>query len=199
MMTACGSPKRDTTTASDTTTSLDPTFTTSTTSPTGTATENLFTTQSGSTTQTDPAAGSSSLSSVTASEAGCLSSNGGFGLSSYGVSQTTATATSSSNLPCLNSGTFGANPSLLYDAAYTSYQTADYCLQQAAQYAPRAGQSQMDIQINMQYAELGLIKCMRDLVNYQYQGSNIPWGNSQVSAFQHADHNLWSIGNGLYR
>lgn len=201
LMAACGSPKRaaTTTTESGTGTQFDdtsstPLFDTSTVSPTGTPTENLFTTETGTTPTAlpAPAQGSAQLPQVTQTEAQCLTDNSSFGLGSYGA----ASSGTNTSVSCLNSSTYGVDPSLLYQAATTSYKTADYCLGQAAStYAPKPGDSQMDIELSMQMAELSLIRCMRDLV--KYQSNLLPWANQQAAAFQHADHNLWYVGQGL--
>jgi hypothetical protein len=202
LMTACGTPKRaleTTDTEFDSGTSpFQPADTT--TSPTGTTTENLFSTQTGSQLQT-PTQGSEQLGNVTSSEVHCLSTDAAWSLNQFGsqssqsnqVGQPSAQSTS-----CLNSGSFGVDPSQLYQGAITSYQASEYCLGQAAtKFAPQMGMSQLDVELRMQLAELTLITCMRDIV--QYQSRLIPWGNTQVSAFHHADHNLWSIGMGIRR
>jgi hypothetical protein len=198
LMTACGAPKRAVQTDTDTDLGTDnstPLFdTTSTTSPTGTATDNLFTTQTG-TELTAPTQGSSTLGQLGQAETRCLTNNSSFGLGSYGAAPT-ATSSQQESVSCLNSSSFGVEPNLLYQGAETSYKTADYCLGEAAStFAPQQGMSQLEIDLSMQMAELSLIRCMRDLVRYQTQ--LVPWANAQTSAFQHADHNLWYIGQGI--
>jgi hypothetical protein len=199
LMTACGSPKRTTSdTDTDPNSGTDtgaPLFDTSATSPTGTSTENLFTTQTGTQVQqTAPAQGSSQLGQLSQVESQCLSNNSGFGLGSYGAAPSNGSQSASAS--CLNTNSFGVQPSQMYDAAITSYQAADYCLGQAAtKFAPKQG-SQFDVELSIQLAELSLIRCMRDII--QFQSSSFPWANNHASAFQHADHNLWSIGQGMY-
>ncbi len=198
LMCACGAPKRsteDTDLNSGTDTST-PMFDTSGTSPTGTPSDNLFTTQTGTQLQ-DPLQGTGNLSNVSQSESVCLTSDSSFNLGSYGARGTASSnAQTQNSFSCLNDGGFGTGPELLYDTAITSYEAADYCLGQAASsYAPRIGESQFEIQLNMQLAELGLIRCMRDIIGFQEQA--LPWANAQTAAFNHADHNIWYIGQGI--
>lgn len=209
MMTACGSPSRNTTdtnaqTGDDQKLQV-PNFDSSPTSPTGTKTGDLFSSQSGS--QTAPPSGSGQLGSPGRQESLCLASDQSFNLGQYGLSgsqgtqgttSTQGTPTPASSTPCFNSGSsFGMDPSRIYGGITNSYKTMDYCLNQAAQYAPQQGMSQLQADLTMQMAELGLVLCMRDLVNYQQQ--MFPWGNAQMSAFNHMDNNLWQIGQGLRR
>ncbi len=205
LITACGSPQRQTIetqgTSNTGTTPNTPVFNTSTTSPTGTATSNLFSTQSNgsastatSTTTTNPvttlpAAGASTIAPVTASETACLT--GGFGLSNFGTGSQPSTGS------CLNAGSYGFDPRLLYQGAQTSYRTADYCLNQAAQFAPSPGQSQADVEILIRFAEAGLVRCIRDLNRFQSQ--ILPWGNQQTAAFQFNDSNMYNIGQAIAR